>query len=177
MSIKLGAHHTEYSPDRWNEEPYMGRLLYNDDNKEYYLSFSHYTGLGFSLSFTLTAFGEGKSHILEAWQSISNIDKRFYFVDVYSDCLMSVATFIKPLETFEFLKAFMQNPTNFLQMVMNSKLMIKAEHIPIHPINGGTLPEGIAECYHLNPKTNALEPIYPRGTLDTEKDISNVPLF
>lgn len=171
---------TNYTPMIWDEEPYMGMLNYMNEGKEYSLTVSHYAGLGFCIYFSIFDKAATQQKRIGAWISISNRNLINYFVDVYSDCLVSVGTFISPLETFAHIKKFVDNPEGFSDYIGKNKQFDKYEVVPVHPINGGGnlkggLPADVAECYELKGK-DLLVPVYNHFTPVDERNHKTVSL-
>ena len=151
-----------YDPKHWSEEycdACEGLVHYITDERVYGLRASHFDGLGFSIMFSDTDLSEAHGYV---WRTVLDTEKKYFFVDIYSDCLFPASTFVPSEEAWSYIKAYIENPTDMPPKV-NPKLksnLVQRSEILDHPMNGGPpLPEGVFNCYELNKTTGQLEPI------------------
>ncbi len=147
----------DYSPDKWVEEPEEAYIEYVEDDVSFGCRIGHCVGLGFSILFWQSDLSSRSG---EAWWTVNDKSKEYYFVDIESDSMRSVATFVSPLDAWSYLKHFLSNPTEMPPSLDLESNLVFRDQIPVHPLYGGPpLPEGIANCYRIDSVNQSLIPM------------------
>lgn len=102
----------DYSPEKWEAEVNGGAFNYfSDDGKEYSCLIAHDPQLGILVQFGIWDKESTENNC--SWITVSDTTKLNKFIDVGSDELHSVGSFVSPMEAWKLVETFLINPQDF----------------------------------------------------------------